>query len=126
MANSISIHVEGGYVQLSCQIPISSTEEDIAAFIEELKFHMLGDKRNLNVHAISYAPRELNEKDAAKYIGRSVSFLRSFRLKGKKKRDGAGPKYTKDTQHCVRYPVKELEMWLKNRKLYASSCEELR
>jgi hypothetical protein len=125
MASNINIFVEGGYLRITCQVPVSSTSDDLAAFIEELKFHVLGSERNTNVRTISYAPKELNEKDAARYIGRSVSFLRSFRLKGKNKREGGGPKYTKDTRHCVRYPVKELDAWLTGRKLYSSSCEEL-
>ena len=86
---------------------------------------MLGNEQNVNVKTIAYAPKELNEKDAAKYIGRSLSFLRSFRLNGKGKRQDSGPKYTRDTARCVRYPIKELDMWLESRKLYSSSCEEL-
>ena len=125
MSNNINIYVEGGYLQIVCQVPVASTSEDIAAFIEELKFHMLGSEQNTNIRAIAYAPRELNEKDAAKYLGRSLSFLRSFRLNGKGKRKDSGPKYTRDTARCVRYPVKELDKWLETRRLFASSCEEL-
>jgi hypothetical protein len=126
MANDISIYVEGGYLQIVCQIPVTSTTDDMAAFLEELRFQMLGSEQNANVKTIAYALKELNEKDAARYIGRSLSFLRSFRLNGKGKRQENGPKYTRDTARCVRYPVKELDKWLANRKLYASSCEELR
>ena len=125
MASNINIYVEGGYLQISCQVPIASTTDDLAAFIEELKFHMLGSGNNTNVKSIAYAPRELNEKDAAKYIGRSLSYLRSFRLNGKNRRKESGPKYTRDTARCVRYPVKELDKWLENRRLYSSSCEEI-
>ena len=125
MASNINIFVEGGYLRISCQIPVASTSDDIAAFIEEIKFQMLGNDQNMRVKAIAYAPKELNEKDAAKYIGRSLTYLRSFRLNGKGKRNESGPKYTRDTARCVRYPVKELDNWLENRKLYSSSCEEL-
>jgi hypothetical protein len=125
MANNISIFVEGGYLQINCQIPVTSTSDDITAFIEELKFHMLGRERNSNVQAIAYVPKELDEKDAARYIGRSLTFLRSFRLNGKGKRQEGGPKYTRDTARCVRYPVKELDKWLENRRTYSSSCEEV-
>jgi hypothetical protein len=96
----------------------------MAAFIEELKFQMLGSEDNVNVKTVAYVPKELNEKDAAQYIGRSLSYLRSFRLKGKGRREG-GPKYTRDTARCIRYPVKELDKWRETRKLYASRCEEL-
>jgi hypothetical protein len=126
VANDISIYVEGGYLRIVCQIPVTSSMDDMAAFIEELRFQMLGSEHNANVKTIAYAPKELNEKDAARYIGRSLSYLRSFRLKGKGKRLENGPKYTRDTARCVRYPVKELDKWLANRKMYASSCEELR
>jgi hypothetical protein len=68
----------------------------------------------------------LNEKDAAKYIGRSVSFLRSCRYDGKKSGQSRGPKYTRDSQRCIRYPVKELDKWLENRYLYGACCEEVR
>jgi hypothetical protein len=112
-------------LQVVCQIPVASGPEDIAAFIEELRFQMLGGGHGASVKAIAYAPRELNEKDAARYIGRSLSYLRSFRLNGKRRRQGAGPKYTRDTSRCVRYPVKELDKWLENRRLYGSSCEEV-
>jgi hypothetical protein len=125
VANNISIFVEGGHLQIHCQIPVASTSDDIAAFIEELKFHMLGDERNTNVKTVAYAPKELNERDAAQYIGRSLSYLRSFRLNGKGKRRDGGPKYTRDTARCIRYPVKELDKWLEKRKLYSSLCEEL-
>jgi hypothetical protein len=125
MANNISIFVEGGYLQINCQIPVTSTSDDITAFIEELKFHMLGGALNANVRAIAYAPRELNEKDAARYIGRSLSYLRSFRLNGKGRRQDNGPKYTRDTSRCVRYPIKELDKWLENRRTFSSSCEEV-
>ncbi len=124
MASNINIYVEGGYLQISCQIPITSTPDDMAAFIEELKFHMLGKTGDINVKTITYAPKELNEKEAAEYIGRSLTYLRSFRLKGKGRREG-GPKYTRDTARCIRYPVKELDKWRETRKLYASRCEEL-
>jgi len=125
MPNNINIYVEGGYLQINCQVPVTSTSDDIAAFIEELKFHMFGREQNTDVRPIAYAPRELNEKDAARYIGRSLSYLRSFRLNGKNRRRENGPKYTRDTARCVRYPVKELDTWLENRKLYSSSCEEV-
>lgn len=125
MASNISIFVEGGYLQISCQIPVTSDSDDMGAFIDELKFHLLGSRDSTNVKTVVYAPKELNEKDAAKYIGRSLSYLRSFRLNGKGRRKSGGPKYTRDTAHCIRYPVRELDKWLETRKMYASSCEEL-
>jgi hypothetical protein len=125
MANAINIYIESGHVQINCQIPVASTTEDIAVFIEELKFHLLGNEQSPNVKMIAYAPKELNEKDAAKYIGRSVSYLRTFRLKGKRRRNEEGPKYTRDTARCVRYSVMDLDIWLANRKKYSSICEEL-
>ena len=73
MENSVNIYVEGGNLQIICQIPVASSSDDIAALIEEIKIRMLGSNHNTNVRTITYAPKELNEKDAAKYIGRSLS-----------------------------------------------------
>jgi hypothetical protein len=124
VSNNISIHIEGGYLQISCQIPVVNAGSEIESFIRELKFQVFGDEKVKNEQPASLAPKDLNEKDAAKYIGRTVSFLRNCRYRRGKNAQERGPKYARDSQRCIRYPVKELDKWLENRDLYVACCEE--
>ena len=124
MAGSFDTHIEKGYLRISAQIPLVSTGEEIETFIRELKFQLLGDKKVKDYGPINLPPQELNEKDAARYIGRTVSFLRSCRYAGKTTNGDRGPKYTRGTKRSIRYPVKELDKWLGNLHLYSASCEE--
>jgi hypothetical protein len=123
---NINICIEGGYLQISAQIPVVNAGDEIDSFVRELKFQLFGEKQPESDHPKPLAPKDLNEKDAAKYIGRSLSFLRDCRYKGKKNGQERGPKYTRDSERCIRYPVKELDRWLETRKMYSSCCEELK
>jgi hypothetical protein len=124
--NNINIHIEGGYLQISGQIPVLNAGGEIESFVRELKFQLFGEEQpEKSNHPNPLAPKDLNEKNAAKYIGRSVSFLRDCRYKGKNNGQERGPKYTRDSERCIRYPVKELDKWLEKRKLYSSCCEEM-
>ena len=125
MAGNFNINVEKGYLLIDAQIPLASASEEIEAFIHELKLQLLGDKKMRDHRPMNMPPQELNEKDAARYIGRSVSFLRSCRYAGKTKSGDRGPKYTRNTKRSIRYPVKELDKWLANLRLYSASCEEI-
>ncbi|MDR1020838.1 MAG: hypothetical protein LBL73_08770 [Synergistaceae bacterium] len=122
--NNISIHIEGGYLQISGQIPVVDASMEIEPFIRELKFQLFGDSQTVNGRPASIVPKDLDEKDAAKYIGRSVSFLRGCRYGGKNKGGDRGPKYTRVSQRCIRYPVHELDKWLEKCRLYGACCEE--
>jgi hypothetical protein len=122
--NNISIHIEGGYLQIRGQIPVVNANEEIESFIQDLKFQLFGEGRAKMTHPASPAPRDLDEKDAAKYIGRSVSFLRECRYGGKSRSKDRGPKYTRVSPRCIRYPVYELDKWLENCRLYGACCEE--
>jgi hypothetical protein len=124
--NNVNIHIEGGYLQISGQIPVVNAGAELESFIRELKFQLFGDARtkDVNEQSVSIAPKDLDEKAAAKYIGRSVSFLRDCRYGGKNKGKHRGPKYTRISQRCIRYPVQELDKWLENHSLYDSCCEE--
>jgi hypothetical protein len=126
VANNISIHIEGGYLQISGQVPVASAGAEIESFIRELKFQVFGEAQAQNDCPPPPSPKDLNEKDAAKYIGRSVSFLRSCRYKGKHHGRDPGPKYARDSERCIRYPVSELDNWLESRRLYRACCEEAR
>jgi len=122
--NNISIHIEGGYLQITAQMSVVNASVEIESFIRELKFQLFGDTQTKNEQPASIAPRDLDEKDAAKYIGRSVSFLRDCRYGGKNKGKRRGPKYTRVSQRCIRYPILELDKWLENCRLYDACCEE--
>ena len=64
--------------------------------------------------------KTLNEKEAALYVGMSVSFLRIARMEGDRKNRTAGPSYVK-IGRSVRYLISDLDSFLeKNRKV---SCE---
>jgi len=122
MAGNFNIRIEKGCLRIDAQISLLSAGEEIEAFIHELKLQLLGDKKLKDHRPINLPPQELNEKDAARYIGRTVSFLRSCRYAGMTKK---GPKYTRGTKRSIRYPVKELDKWLANLHLYSASCEEI-
>jgi hypothetical protein len=128
VSHNISIHIEEGFLQIRGQIPVANAGSEIESFIRELKFQLFGDAEAKNGQSndrpAHVVPKDLNEKDAAKYIGRTVSFLRSCRYGGKNKEQRRGPKYARDSQRCIRYPVKELDRWLENRELYDACCEE--
>ena len=34
------------------------------------------------------------------------------------------PKYTRDSERSIRYPLEELDKWLASRALYEATCEE--
>ena len=125
MSGSFNIQIEKGYLRIDAQIPLISPGEEIEAFIHELKFQLLGNKKLKDYHPVNLPPQELSEKDAAKYIGRTVSFLRNCRYAGKTKKGDRGPKYSRGTKRSIRYPVKELDKWLANLNLYSASCDEI-
>ena len=124
MAKNIDIHIEGGYLQIKGRIPVATAGDELESFVRELKFQLFGE-RSRDEQPQDFAPKDLNEKDAARYIGRSVSFLRSCRYEERKGMRDKGPRYTRDSERCIRYPVKELDKWLTNRKMYYSGREEL-
>jgi hypothetical protein len=124
LAKNIDIHIEGGYLQIKGRIPVATAGEELESFVSELKFQLFGE-RSRDDQSQNLVPKDLNEKDAARYIGRSVSFLRSCRYGERKGMRDKGPRYTRDSERCIRYPVKELDKWLMNRKLYYSGREEL-
>ena len=124
MAGNFNFHIEKGYLQINAQIHLVSAGEEIEAFVHELKSQLLGDKKLKDYRPANLPPQELNEKDAARYIGRTVSFLRNCRYAGKTKNGDRGPMYTRGTKRSIRYPVKELDRWLASLNLYSASCEE--
>jgi hypothetical protein len=58
----------------------------------------------------------LNERDAAKYIGMSVSFLRLSRMRGTTKCTDA-PAFLKAGK-AIRYLPRDLDAWLESRRQF--------
>ena len=124
MAKNIEIHIDGGYLRINGRIPVATASEELESFVRELKFQLFGEKSKEG-QSENFAPKDLNEKDAARYIGRSVSFLRTCRYEERKGMRDKGPKYTRDSARCIRYPVKELDKWLQSKRLYSVCREEI-
>jgi hypothetical protein len=124
LAENFNTYIEKGYLRIDAKISLANAGEEIEGFINELKFQLLGDKKLKKHQPLNLPTQELNEKDAARYIGRTVSFLRACRYAGKTKKGERGPRYTRGTKRSIRYPVKELDKWLANLHLYSASCEE--
>ncbi len=58
----------------------------------------------------------VDEREAAKYVGMSVSFLRQARMEGNREGRTPGPPFVKIGK-SVRYLIADLDTWLrKNRK----------
>lgn len=125
MRSAINVSVEKGFLRVVGEIPVASTKEELEAFISDINWRLLGDKETQKAPSFGLLRKELTEADAAIYIGRSRSFLRSCRHEGKKGKRPRGPKYTRDSERSIRYPVEELDKWLASRALYEASCEEM-
>ena len=124
MTSMINVAVDKGFLRVVGEIPIASSKEELEAFIAEINWQLLGDKECSKTPSFGLAVKELTETDAAIYIGRSKSFLRACRREGKKGKRPRGPKYTRDSERSIRYPVSELDKWLASRALYEAVCEE--
>ena len=124
MASAINVYVDKGCLRVIGEISVTSCKEDLEAFISEISLKLLGDKKTPKLPSFGLTTKELNEADAAIYIGRSKSFLRKCRMEGKSGTRPRGPKYTRDSARCIRYPVEELDKWLNNRVRYEACCEE--
>ena len=122
--SAINVSVDKGFLRVIGEISIASSKEELEAFVAEIHGKLLGDKEFSKAPSFGLATKELCEADAAIYIGRSKSFLRSCRREGKKGKRPRGPKYTRDSVRSIRYPIEELDKWLASRALYEASCEE--
>jgi hypothetical protein len=121
--NSINIRFEKGVFQISAEIPVAGAREAIGSFIGELNSQILGEEGPADGQSWDISPKLLNERDAAKYIGKSVSFLRTCRYKAKRGKTDAGPRYIRVRNKFILYPVKELDDW-SSRRLFSTCLEE--
>jgi predicted DNA-binding transcriptional regulator AlpA len=60
--------------------------------------------------------RVLNERDAAYYIGMSVSFLRQARMDGDRKNRSPGPPWVQLGSRRIGYLIDDLNAWLEARR----------
>lgn len=125
----INVSVDKGFLRVVGEISVASGKEELETFVGEINWQLLGDRKSSRLPSFGVVAKELNEADAAIYIGRSKSFLRACRHDGKqgeKGRKRRGPKYTRYGPRSIRYPVAELDKWLAGMNLYEVSCEEQR
>ena len=61
----------------------------------------------------------LRERDAAIYVGMSISYLRQTRMEGNRKGRTPGPAYIK-IGRAVRYLIEDLDAWLKENRVTES------
>ena len=124
MALVIDVHIEKGNLKITGEIPVTSSAEELKAFVGEIKLQLLGDMDIENLPSSGIIRHDLTEAEAARYIGRSKSFLQKCRRDGRNGGRLRGPKYTRDSQRIIRYPVDELDKWLASRNRYQAGCEE--
>lgn len=84
MAGVINVSVEKGFLRVIGEIPVASSKEELEAFISDINWRLLGDKEMPKAPSFGMRTKELTEADAAIYIGRSRSFLRTCRHEGRK------------------------------------------
>jgi hypothetical protein len=123
MESAVNVTVDRGYLRVIGEIAVTSSEEDLEAFMSEISFQLLGNRKKPKLPSFGMTKRELTEEEAAIYIGRSRSFLRRCRIYGKAGNCQRGPKFTKYGRRTTRYPIEELDKWLDSRAMYETNSE---
>lgn len=123
MESAINVSVDKGCLRLIGEIPVASSKEDLEAFVMDISLTLLGKKKIPKLTSFGLRTKELTETEAAVYIGRSKSFLRKCRAEGTAGGHQRGPKYTRDSERSIRYPLDELDKWLSSRAKYEANCE---
>jgi hypothetical protein len=121
--NAVRVFVERGCLRIVGEIPVASDRAELEAFVSEINVRLLGDGRKPKRQPFALSAKELTEAEAAVYIGHSRSFLKKCRIYGGTGGHTRGPKFTRDTKRCIRYPIEELNKWLNNRARYETNCE---
>jgi hypothetical protein len=124
VANNVNIRFERGVFRISAEIPVTRAREAIESIVDELNSQVLGEDQLVIDQTVKAAPKVLCEKDAAKYIGRSVSFLRTCRYKARRGESDAGPKYIRLRNKFIAYTVKDLDDWLNHNQRFSTCFEE--
>jgi hypothetical protein len=123
MEGAVNVSVDKGCLRVVGEIPVASSKEELEGFVSAISLELLGNKKSFKLPSFGLMTRELTEADAAVYIGRSRAFLKKCRAAGKVGTIQRGPKYTRDSERCIRYPVDELDKWLASRAKYEANCE---
>jgi hypothetical protein len=126
MESAVNICVDKGCLRVVGEISVASNREELEAFVSEINLQLLGNKKKPKLLSFGLRAKELTEAEAAVYIGRSRAFLRKCRMAGKAGTVQRGPKYTRDSERCIRYPIDELDKWLANRAKYEANCEVMK
>jgi hypothetical protein len=71
MPSNINIRFEKGVFHVSAEIPVVAAKESIESLVCDLNSQLLGEEQTVSGQLVKIAPKMLNERDAAKYIGRS-------------------------------------------------------
>jgi hypothetical protein len=120
---TVKVYVERGCLRVIGEIPVVSNKDALEAFVSEICMKLLGDGKKPKRVSLALRSKELTEADAAIYIGHSRSFLKKCRIYGSIDGFTRGPKFTRDTRRCIRYPIDELDKWLASRAKYETNCE---
>jgi hypothetical protein len=123
MEGAVNVCVDRGCLRIVGEIPVASSKEELEAFVSEINLKLFGNKKKPKLPSFGVKAKELTEAEAAVYIGRSRAFLRKCRMAGKAGTIQRGPKYTRDSERCIRYPLDELDKWLASRAKYEANCE---
>ncbi|MDR3281253.1 MAG: hypothetical protein LBT23_12180 [Synergistaceae bacterium] len=121
--SAVRVFVERGRLRVVGEIPVVSGRAELEAFVSEITVKLLGDNKKIKRPPFALLTKELTEAEAAIYIGHSRSFLKKCRIYGRAGGHMRGPKFTRDTRRCIRYPIEELDKWLANRVRYETNCE---
>jgi hypothetical protein len=114
VGSAIDVRVNQGLLEIACEISIASSKEELEEFVAEIYFKLLGSKKLPRSSLIGKpVSKELTEREAAIYIGRSINFLRKCRMaKYAGDKNFQGPQYTRLSERNIRYPIEELDKWL--------------
>jgi hypothetical protein len=122
--SAVNVTIENGFLRVTGEIPVVSGRAEMEGFLSEISLKLLGSKKKpKSLPSFGLMKKELTEAEAAIYIGRSKSFLRKCRSAGSAGTSKRGPKFTRDSERCIRYPIDELDRWLANRAKYEANCE---
>jgi len=69
--------------------------------------------------------RALQDRDAARYIGMSVSFLKQSRMNGDRENRTPGPPFVKLGRRAVRYLKEDLDAWLEQHRQKPKKGDDL-
>ena len=70
MEGAVNVSVEKGFMRVIGEIALTSSAEDLEAFMSEISLQLLGNKKKPKPPSFGVTKKELTEAEAAVYIGR--------------------------------------------------------